>query len=385
MRCAIAMRHSLGPHPRRSAARDEDPPRRRDALGGARQRGITHPSAARGPGADRPGTSSRRLDARPVPLGARTGSGRRAGYRDLPGRAAPPLARVVRAGDRDRRPLVDRLDCARGARSARGRSSRRRRPGRVIRARPRGRPRARPAARAVGVPPADPRPDDDGLEGTGLVPRRRMPRCSSTGTGTPARPSGGTAASSAAGRSGRTGRSSSASSRTSARRPSRPSRQRPSGSPRGSGTSGSRRDSFPRSSARSPADLGPAGFATATAGAFRDLPRRRRGSERRESAPAEPARERPSGDLATATAGAFRVCPPQAGIRVVGSAPADPARERRAGACDRDSGAPSGICPAAGGDPSGGNPLLRIPARKQAQPRKISFAITSRWICDVPS
>ena len=305
------------------------------------------------------GRPPRRLDARPVPLGARTGSGRRAGY-DLPGRAAPPLARVVRAGDRDRRPLVDRLDCARGARSARGRSSRRRRPGRVIRARPRGRPRARPAARAVGVPPADPRPDDDGLEGTGLVPRpacraalrpereRRPDRLVER----PRRRRG---------RSGRMGRSSSASSRTSARRPSRPSRQRPSGSPRGSGTSGSRRDSFPRSSARSPADLGPAGFATATAGAFRDLPRRRRGSKRRESAPAEPARERPSGGLRPRQRAPSGSAPPQAGIQAAGIRSCGTrSRTTKRGLATATAGA-FRDCPAAGGDPSGGIPSCGFP------------------------
>src|SRR6185369_17295257 len=72
-----------------------------------------------------------------------------------------------------------------------------------------------------------------------------------TGTGTPARPSGGTAVSSAAGRSGRTGRSSSASSRTSGRTASGPSKPRPPVSHRGSATSASRPASCPRSSARS--------------------------------------------------------------------------------------------------------------------------------------
>ena len=228
-----------------------------------------------------------------------------------PGRAAPPLARVVRAGDRDRHPLVDRLDGARGARSARGRSSRRRRPGRVIRARPRGRPRARPAARAVGVPPADPRPDDDGLEGTGLVPRpacraalrperqrrpdrlvgrpRRRRLVAAEGRGDRLRNPRGRRH---GGRAGGRGRGRAA--------------------PGGSGTSGSRPDSFPRSSARSPADPNAKWGCDRDSGRLQGLPRRRRGS-------------------------------------------------------------------------SGGNPLLRNPAREQAQPRKISFAITSRWICDVPS
>ena len=125
-----------------------------------------------------------------------------------------------------------------------------------IRARPRGRPRSRRRARAVGRAPADARPDDDGLEGARLVSRPARRDCSSTGTGTPARPSGGTAASSAAGRSGRTGRSSSASSRTSVRTACGPSKPRRPASLRGSGTSASRRDSCPRSSARSRPERG---------------------------------------------------------------------------------------------------------------------------------
>ena len=60
----------------------------------------------------------------------------------------------------------------------------------------------------------------------------------------------------------------------------------------------------------------------------------------------------------------------------------DDARSRELRTAKR---APSGVCPAAGGGSSGGIPLLRNPAREQGQPRKISFAITSRWICEVPS
>ena len=57
---------------------------------------------------------------------------------------------------------------------------------------------------------------------------------------------------------------------------------------------------------------------TATAGAFKDLPRRRRGSEPRDSAPAKSRLAEPQA-VATATAGAFRDLPPDPsrGIRLL--------------------------------------------------------------------
>ena len=82
-----------------------------------------------------------------------------------PGRARPALAGTFRARDRDRHPLVDRLDRARRPRRARERREPSRstwtgRPGFVL-------PddlEPTPIARALGRPPPLPGPDDDGLE-----------------------------------------------------------------------------------------------------------------------------------------------------------------------------------------------------------------------------
>ena len=102
----------VGAHARRPAPRDEAPARGRHPLGDRGERGVARPSAARGRGEARARPAARRLDARPVPLGARGGERRRPRHGDRTGGAPPPLARGVRAGDGDRHPLVDGLDGA---------------------------------------------------------------------------------------------------------------------------------------------------------------------------------------------------------------------------------------------------------------------------------
>ncbi len=109
--------------------------------------------------------------------GCRWRAGWTAAYRRVEPRTAQAellrhwLARV-RARDRDRHSLVDGMDGTRGARRTRRRAARGRRSRRRSRIRPRRRPRARRAARALGRAAAHARPDDDGLEGARLVPRR---------------------------------------------------------------------------------------------------------------------------------------------------------------------------------------------------------------------
>ena len=116
------------------------------------------------------------VDQPAVPLGDDRGLARRAdrgaGGRGGAGRAAAPLARGLRAGHRERHALVDRLDAEGDARRARRGATHRGRSRRRDRLRARGRPRADARSRAVCGAAADARPDDDGLEGARLVPRR---------------------------------------------------------------------------------------------------------------------------------------------------------------------------------------------------------------------
>ena len=282
-------------------------------------------------------TSARHVDREPVALGAVRLVVRRAAPRARRDggshRARPPLARLVRPGHDDRPRLVDGAHLgpgqggARGGRSGRGRA--RRRAG----ARAARRRRAGVLSGSVCSAPARPRPDDDGLEGARVVPGGS--RADAVRPERQRRPDGvvGRDGSSAAGPSARTERSSTGCSRTSAPTRRRRSRPRPAAWRPGWATSGSHRASRPRSSASW------WGRATRRAGDSR-------GSSRRDA------------------------------VR---------AAEPTARSCGPRSGTPSGICPAEGGDPSGGIPLLRDPAREQVQPRKISFAITRRWICEVPS
>ena len=87
------------------------------------------------------------------------------------GRAPAALARRFRPRDRDGHPVVDRLDGPGDAGGALRRAARHRRARRRHGRRPRRRSRRDVAAWAVGGVVADPRSDDDGLEGTRLVPR----------------------------------------------------------------------------------------------------------------------------------------------------------------------------------------------------------------------
>ena len=86
----------------------------------------------------------------------------------------------------------------------------------------------------------------------------------------------------------------------------------------------------------------------AAAGAFRDLPRRRRGSERQDSAPAEScSRDQEKDAVATARAGAFRDLPRRRrGSEPQDSAPAEScSRTRERCSCDRASGRLQGSAP----------------------------------------
>ena len=310
-----------GRHPRRGdddrgdrgrAPAGEEAPLRLRQVGGRAERRRARAAANGDGGSPRAGPAAWVLDQPAVPLGDDRGLARRpdrgVGGSGGAGRAGPPLARGLRAGQRARHALVDRLDAAGDARGSRRGATHRGRPRRQHGLCARRRPRADAAARAVCGPAADARPDDDGLEGARLVPRRARRDAVRLERQRRSRPSGGTGASSAAGRSGATARSRSGCSKTSAATLEQPSTARSNASGRGSATSASRRASCRPSSAPSQANADWTQGRGRNAAAFRGLAR--------------------------------------GGIRSCG---------------------------------------FRHCAATQSLGRKISFAITSRWICEVPS
>ena len=130
---------------------------------------------ARRPGQGHPHATGRRLDVDAVLLGAPGRLARRrrtARARARAHRARPPLAAALRAGERRRPALVDRLERRRDPQGAGRARHGRGRPRRHAGDRAGRRCRARRRHRPVGRAPARARRDDDGLEGTRLVPRR---------------------------------------------------------------------------------------------------------------------------------------------------------------------------------------------------------------------